>query len=597
MTLEPTGAERRLIDAAREGQVANYNSGDRVRDDPANGSTWCSERTIRAEIICHLLTGSHARWEVHSKGVDIRGARITGELYLGGAALKSRLALIGCRIDKCLNLVDASASSIALTGSYLCGGIQAERLNVRGSLFLDRVTAKGEVKLLGATISGQLKCRRAHFCSSGGTALNADGATICGGVFLDQGFTSKGEVRLVRAQIAGELTCRGSRVEAQGAAALTADGVRAIGGLFLDREFDKQGAPVGDPFVARGEVRLLHAKVTGQLSCSGGTFENPNGDALRADGAIVNGEFLLNQDFAATGAVTAMTAKISGNMVCTRGKFDALILERAQVAGTLSIDDLNSGAANKIDLRLMHARVGQLVDDRRSWPASGNLRIEGFEYDAIAPSDAGSRLDWLRLAQNEHFSTQPYEQLENVLRSTGDETGARAVYIEKRRTVRKTGNVGAAAQTWDWFLDWSIRYGYQTWRAFIWALLIVTIGAFPFWSWFWSMQTPLVGAATPVASGQVEKSGGATPNFVVKAASPRSRLLLGLDHFLFSFSYSLDVFLPFGDLHLKSAHPLRPRGPQDWWFYVYELWYVVEMISGWIIAGLIAGAVTGLIRR
>jgi hypothetical protein len=203
----------------------------------------------------------------------------------------------------------------------------------------------------------------------------------------------------------------------------------------------------------------------------------------------------------------------------------------------------------------------------------------------------------LRLAPQGHLSTQPYEQLEKVLRSSGDERGARAIYIEKRRSVRKTGTLGAAARAWDWFLDWSIGYGYQTWRALMWSLLIVTIGAFSFWSWFWNMQTSLLEAAAPVASVQVKKSDRATPNATVKPAPRRNPYLQGLDHYLFSFSYSLDVFLPFGDLHLKSAHPLEPRYPQDFWFYAYLLWYVFEMASGWIIAGLIAGAITGLIRR
>jgi hypothetical protein len=584
MAVEPTNAELTLINAAREGRVADYTSS--------------LDRTIRAEIISQLLTGNNPSWEVHYRGVNIRGAQIADQLYLGGATLKFRLALIDCCIEEGLNLADASAVSISLAGSYLRGGIQAERLNVRGSLFLDRVTAKGEVKLLGATISGQLKCRGAHFWGESGPALNADGVTVAGGIFLDEGFTADGEVRLQRARVESELNCRGGRFQNPKGAALVADGASVTGGVFLDRAFDAHDRPVGTPFMATGEVRILHSQITGQFSCSGGMFENPMGQALTADGAVVSGEFLLNRDFTAVGAVTAMGAEIFGDLVCTGGRFDALILERAKVEGTLFLNDLRGDKPKSIDLA--HATVGQLSDDEPSWPAAGRLHLVGFEYQAFgpgAPNDASHRLKWLQLAYEHKLSTQPYEQLEKVLRSAGDETGARTAYIEKRRTIRKTGNLGAAARAGDWFLDWSIRYGYQTWRAFFWALLIVTIGAFLFCSWFWGMETPVTAASVAVASARAEKSRETTPPRNVGSAQSGRRFLVGLDHFLYSFSYSLDVFLPFGDLHLKSAQPLQPRKPQDWWFYIFEVWYIVEMISGWIIAGLIAAAVTGITRK
>ena len=508
MKLQLTTAEQKLIDAARGGQAANFSSGDPAQDDPAKGGVWGDHRTIRAEIIYALATGSCLDWPVHTKGIQVAGAKIEGQLDFGGAEIRCRLAFIRCHIDKPMILADAAARSIALTGSRI-GGIQAERLTVRGSVFLDAVATNAEVKFLGAAISGQLKCRGAHFLNLNGPALNADGATIGGGVFLDQGFIARGEVRFVRAQITGELNCRGSLLEALGTPALTADGVTAIGGLFLDQGFDEKGTPVGNPFTARGEVRLLHAEVSGQFSCSGGIFVNPNGYALSADGAIINGQFLMNRDFAATGAVAASGAKISGDLVCSGGKFDALILERAQVVRTLSLDHLKSPAQNKIDL--MHARVGQLADEQSSWPTRGNLRVDGFEYDAIAPgapSEATSRLQWLRLAPEDHLSMQPYEQLEKVLRASGDENGARAVYIEKRRTVRRCGGLGRTARSWDWFLDRSIRYGYQTWRALVWALLIITFGAIPFWNWFWNMQVPLVQTAAIVISTQSGMAAG-----------------------------------------------------------------------------------------
>jgi hypothetical protein len=50
-------------------------------------------------------------------------------------------------------------------------------------------------------------------------------------------------------------------------------------------------------------------------------------------------------------------------------------------------------------------------------------------------------------------------------------------------------------------------------------------------------------------------------------------------------------------LRQKSVYPLRPRHPDDWWFYVYESWDLFEMLSGWVVTALIAAALAGLARR
>ena len=42
---------------------------------------------------------------------------------------------------------------------------------------------------------------------------------------------------------------------------------------------------------------------------------------------------------------------------------------------------------------------------------------------------------------------------------------ARAVAIARRRDLRKYGNLNWYRRFGNWFLDATIRYGYQTWRA------------------------------------------------------------------------------------------------------------------------------------
>ena len=49
--LDPTDAEKKLIDAVQIGVEASLLVGDEILDDPKNGAAWGIDRTIRAEII------------------------------------------------------------------------------------------------------------------------------------------------------------------------------------------------------------------------------------------------------------------------------------------------------------------------------------------------------------------------------------------------------------------------------------------------------------------------------------------------------------------------------------------------------------------
>ena len=63
------------------------------------------------------------------------------------------------------------------------------------------------------------------------------------------------------------------------------------------------------------------------------------------------------------------------------------------------------------------------------------------------------------------FAAQPYEQLADMYRQSGQDAEARDVAIARRRDLRTYGNLNWYARFGNAFLDKTIRYGYQTWRA------------------------------------------------------------------------------------------------------------------------------------
>jgi uncharacterized membrane protein len=126
-------------------------------------------------------------------------------------------------------------------------------MTVGASVFLrDGFTARGQVDLVGAAITGQLSCIRGQFdgvtrraadgAETVGSALNGNAMTVGADVFLSGGFTARGQVNLVRAAIAGQLACSGGQF----------DGVtqRAADGTTLERKIalQAQEMTVGSSF-------------------------------------------------------------------------------------------------------------------------------------------------------------------------------------------------------------------------------------------------------------------------------------------------------------------------------------------------------------
>ena len=240
--------------------------------------------------------------------------------------------------------------------------------------------------------------------------LRADGCRIIGGVHLRNGFKATGEVRLLGAQIGDNLDCSGGNFDNTDGNVLSVDRVAVGGTVFL-----------GNGFKAKGAVRLPRAQIGGSLNCNGGSFENTGGRALIAQGATVNGDFTFRGVSIITGWV---------------------------------------------DLTAAH--VGSLVDDTASWPEN-TLLLDGFAYDRIGTgaTDAATRIAWLNKQHprflNEDFRPQPWEQLVKVLREMGHERDANDVLMAKQHALRAARKIGTRRARTDF------RYGWQGWLDARWS--------------------------------------------------------------------------------------------------------------------------------
>jgi hypothetical protein len=228
--------------------------------------------------------------EFHARGaIRLTSAHVDGDLNLNGAMCCNPG---GCSID---------ASWLVVGGELLCQ---------------EGFSAEGEVFLQWAQLQA-LRATKATFTNDGGMAINADGARIATGVFLDVGMTARGQISLVEAKVDGELNCSKSTLDAAGAKwALNAT------------RFETREVYLNDGFKAEGAVLFGGAKISGQLVCTDGCFHNKGGCALDLGGLTCDGEVFLNKGegngFHADGQVRLVRATIQRQLDCGNGTFTNL---------------------------------------------------------------------------------------------------------------------------------------------------------------------------------------------------------------------------------------------------------------------------------
>jgi len=605
-------------DMAVCGTDANNNA---VANDPAKAEEWGTERHVRAAVVRWLCVDKRAREFVDPMGVQVYGAMIVGTLDLSYAIVPFPVLFWHCRFRDDLDLTAGQFNELDLQGTWV-RSIGAERIEVRHSVFLrNGFLADREVRFLGGQIGGDFDCGHGTFKNplrSGvpetGRALTADRVIVKGVVFLNDSFLADGEVRLIDAEIGAKLDCSSGTFK---------NPVQPTGGgvaLNMDRVTVKAGVFLTGGFSAEGEVRLLGARVGGDLVCNGGIFRNhapsgvsSDGDALSADGINVTSNVLLNKT-CIEGNVRFWDARVGGVFTCTGGDFEVFNLRRAAIKDAFFWTNIH-GSPNLV-LDLTNTSVGALFDDPQSWPSQGNLFLNGFVYERISagPTDAVSRINWL--ARQKVQEPQPFRRLAQVLKELGDEDGARRVLVEMERRRR--------AEEWSSpILRLTTGYGYHP----LWALW--WLGGLSLLGWIIFRRGQLAKTITPtdeVAYQSQETHGHPPPHYprfspmiyslenslpLVKLGQadrwqpdPNSRTtVLPLEKWLSDLIHrsrswvvptGLQWIRAFVELCLKGMSYIS-RATRSPVFLRWFLW--AQILLGWILATLFAAGITGIVQK
>ena len=302
------------------------------------------------------------------------------------------------------------------------------------------------------------------------------------------------------------------------------------------------------------------------------------------DGLVTKGNVFLSNGFVAKGEVRLLGADIGQNLECHGARFEnpgsyALSAENMQVGGALmwrQLAELPKGRVN-----FGHGKVEQLVDDKGSWPAPGNLLLDGLVYGSIAggaPKTASERLEWLELQPQEPvIRRQPYEQLVRVLRKMGYEKDAREIAIAKQEAIRKSDETGWLRSLWMGFLRITIRYGHKPWRALIFMAFFLVLGSIVF-------SVAHEGHIMVPSKVQVLDP---TPYIKCTKSSKSYPCLQPI-------IYSFDAFLPIIDLHQEKYWLPDVRKKYGWLYRAY-LWLHISF--GWILTTVLVAGLTGLVKK
>lgn len=500
--------------------------------------TLAADAAVRGSVIRSLCVHADLLGGGQVGVLKVKGGTVTGPLDLAGLRLDLGLRFHATSFEEELQLKDTRLLSIELHGGS-AAGVAADRVEIAHDMVLSGgFMCTGPLWLRSSNIGGDLNLMGASFIAPPHQpSIQFDGAHIGRRFFAgqDEEFHANHGVYGRNARIGGGLLCRNAR---------------------FDRELNLTRAEI------QGIARLQDAVVGGAMR------DEPDrkSTALHLDGLIVTGDLDLRG---------------------TRVGANRVLLRRVRVGGRLawSLRGIPERGGLPLTVDLKQARVRMLDDqDLSSWDGV-QVALDGFDFDAVAipktaewsrrrlelpslvsqPEWLWRRLQWLDQQPDGRWSPHPYDQLRRALLNSGEESAARETAIRRERVRRDRGGIGWLGRKANAIYGLLLGYGYKPARFFVVAALVVV-------AFFLLYQQGL----TPCDPSTAQASCG---DFALpEAGAPPFRALM----------FSFDAFVP---VDLNQTSVWVPT--DDLFSYLVTL----ETALGWLLTGLLLGAVTGILRR
>jgi len=226
-----SAAEIKLVRSAPERELQWIGPSDDPNapsNDPAKAASWGSDRSIRATIVCWLVTDHDAAELVHPSGIGIAGARIIGPLDLSYQRVLPPITILSSAIAGGVDISFAHLNSLDLGRSHV-GSISAQQANVAGDVLLEGGDYGG-ANFFRARIGGSLDFSGANL--RGDAALSAVEASIDGDALFHNGFTTTGVLDFRLARVGRALSFHDARFVGAAPNGLNAERAQIAGPLY-----------------------------------------------------------------------------------------------------------------------------------------------------------------------------------------------------------------------------------------------------------------------------------------------------------------------------------------------------------------------------
>lgn len=571
---------------------------------PSGYSINAAHLLLDGEMLCE--DGFTSDGEVSLQWAQVQRLRATGGAFAARTAFALRADALTAKAGVYLDRGFRATAGVRLTGANITGelcctsghfenpsgeALQAERL-VADDVYLDRgFTAHGEVRFTDAQVKRQFNATKGQFRNERGDsyALDADGLDCGGEAYLNEGFRADGAVSFRGASFGREFNCTGATFSNPGGYALFADGMTTPGEVFLDKKFR-----------AFGEVRLARANVGRQLVCSGGLFDNQHGIALDLTGLVTAGDVLLNGcqsgegQFRSTGQVLVRGAKVTRDLDFSEALLhgsEGLDARGVQVGGRL-IWQPGQWPEGRVDLT--RADISLLDDIPEKWQP-GNYILGDMIYriraggcgsgnhssrktgdkpgrgDRVPRWSVEQRTDWLE--NMTEYSAGVYRQLADSYRLSGNEAAAEKILIACQRHQRTRGCITTRSKAWNWFLGFTVGYGYRLHRVFLTLLILMLAG------WIFYALGDQAGVMHLVNNPTVQSN--ATNSNVIPPFQP--------------LAYSVQVLIP--GLDLRETSVWLPYWNDKPWGPLLMTYTWLAIVIGWIAATAVGAGLVRLFRQ
>lgn len=435
-------------------------------------------RTISGRFVAALLAPADRSAHVPFTGVQIVGARITGDVTLTNVALDRALSLDHCWIGGNVDLDDAHTSSaIRILYSRVDGAFSAEQLRSDLSLELGNSDFEKGFSIADSKIEGYVDLENAKVAK----LLNASALRVGSTLFMGSngGFPRFAEIWLNGAKIGGQLSLAGAVVSGP----LLADSIQVGNDLYLKTIVSPGKAPVAASF---GGIYMPKATIAGNLDARGAKLGSLNVDADKIAGSV----FVTSADI---GPATARFAQIGSSFdIAGTVLGGGLDLSGARINGELHLGAVGNQQTlwhrnqdKESDFKLLATHAANLADDDGAWPAQGHLRLDGFTFDRLgstsgrAPAPLNRETDWWDdwVKRDPVFSRTPYQQLAAAFAAAGDRSAAEDIRFRGRVREREL-EPGPLR----WFgllaLEYIAGYGIGTYtfRVLYWVIGITFVG-------------------------------------------------------------------------------------------------------------------------